>query len=489
MSAAEWRELFPGRMPTGWPKDIAGVTADSRQVRPGWIFVAVKGAESDGHHFVDDAVRRGAAGVIVERPLFHKPAVPMWQVPDSRAALSLLAAAYQGFPSREMRVTGVTGTNGKTSVTYFLRQILEAAGHPCGWIGTVAYAFGQREIPARRTTPGPAELQGLLRSMREAGCGHCAMEVSSHALDQKRVEGVEMETAVFTNLSQDHLDYHGDMDSYFEAKRRLFAFPGLKFRLAGDGIWSERLAASFPEETFLRCGLSESCEVRAEILEADAAGSRLSFSTPWGDGEAFLRLPGAHNVRNALQAMAAAVCAGVAWESVLTFLPELRAAPGRLEAVPSTCGRVLVDYAHTPDALAKVLETLRPLVSGKLIVVFGCGGDRDRSKRAPMAREVSRFADWMVLTQDNPRTEDPNRIFADMLAGIPDDRRMHVVPDRAEAICMGVKALKAEDLLLIAGKGHETVQEFAGARVPFDDREVARRCLRERDESLTDRGA
>lgn len=488
LSPAEWRDVFGGRMPSGWPKTVQGVTADSRQVRPGWVFVAIKGRDSDGHHFVDDAARRGAGGIVVERALFHRPSVPVWMVADSRSALSLLAAAYYEFPSKELHVTGVTGTNGKTSVTYFLRQLLETAGHPCGLIGTVSYAFGAREIPARRTTPGPAELQELLRSMRDAGCGHCAMEISSHALDQKRAEGVEVDTAVFTNLSQDHLDYHGDMESYFAAKLRLFAFPELKHRLTGDGPWSERLAASFPGTDFLRCGLTERCEVRAKILRADASGSLLDFETPWGSGEAFLGLPGAHNVRNALQAMAAAVCAGAAWDGLLAQLPGLRAAPGRLEAVPSAVGRVLVDYAHTPDALAKVLETLRPLVSGRLIVVFGCGGDRDRTKRAPMAREVSRFADWMLLTQDNPRTEDSNRIFADMLGGIPDDQRMNVVPDREEAIRMGVEALETEDLLLIAGKGHETIQEFAGSRVPFDDREVARHCLRERDVSLSGRG-
>jgi UDP-N-acetylmuramoyl-L-alanyl-D-glutamate--2,6-diaminopimelate ligase len=486
--AAEWREVLGGRMPSGWPKDIRGVTADSRQVRPGWIFVAVKGRDSDGHHFVDDAARRGAAGVVLERPLFHRPAVPAWQVKDSRVALGNLAAAHYGFPSRELHVTGVTGTNGKTSVTFFLRQLLEAASLPCGLIGTVSYAFGQREIPARRTTPGPAELQELLRSMRDAGCGHCAMEVSSHALDQKRADGVEFDTAVFTNLSQDHLDYHGDMESYFAAKCRLFSFPGLKYRLVGDDEWSARLVKAFPDASFLRCGLSADCDVRADILQSDASGSHLALTSPWGEGEVRLGLPGEHNVRNVLQAMAAAVCAGVSWETVLLHAGGLRAAPGRLEPVPSSLGRVLVDYAHTPDALAKVMQTLRPLVSGRLIVVFGCGGDRDRSKRAPMAAEVAKHSDWMILTQDNPRTEDPNRIFADMLAGIPDDRRMNVVPDRAAAVRMGVEALEADDLLLIAGKGHETIQETAGSRVPFDDRDVARACLRERDEALLQSG-
>ena len=481
LEPAAWRELFGGRMPQGWPRTMAGVTADSRLVRPGWIFVAVKGCDRDGHHFVEDAVRRGACAVVAERMPVHRLPVPVWIVGDARSALSVLAAAFHGFPSRSLQVTGVTGTNGKTSVTTFLRQLLERTGHPCGLIGTVLYAFGAREIPARRTTPGPAELQELLGWMRDAGCSHCAMEVSSHALDQKRAEGVEIDTAVFTNLSRDHLDYHGDMEAYFEAKRQLFTFPGLKHRLVGDGPWSARMAASFPGERFLRCGLGEDCDVRAQVLRADASGSWLGFETPWGGGESFLGLPGAHNVRNVLQALAAAACAGADWGELLAQVPALRAAPGRLEAVPAATGRVLVDYAHTPDALAKVLETLRPLVRGRLIVVFGCGGDRDRTKRAPMAAEVARFADWMLLTQDNPRTEDPNRIFADMLEGIPDTQRMNVVPDRAEAIRMGVEALESEDLLLIAGKGHETTQEFAGARVPFDDREVARRWLRERE--------
>lgn len=489
LSPAEWRSLLGGRLPSGWPKGIQGVTADSRQVRPGWIFVAVKGHESDGHHFVDDAARRGAAAVVTELPLAHRPAVPFWPVRDSRAALGLLASAFHGQPSASLHITGVTGTNGKTSVTFFLRQLLEENGRPCGLIGTVSYAFGPRDIPARRTTPGPAELQELLGAMRDAGCGHCAMEVSSHALDQKRADGVEFNTAVFTNLTQDHLDYHGEMESYFRAKQRLFSFPGLEHRLAGDDVWSRRLVEAFPRGEVLCCGLAEDCDVRAEILRAEASGSQLNLSSPWGRAEVWLGIPGEHNVRNVLHAVAAAVCAGVDWDAVVERIPVLRPAPGRLEAVPSALGRVLVDYAHTPDALAKVLETLRPLVSGRLIVVFGCGGDRDRSKRAPMAREVARFSDWMILTQDNPRTEDPNRIFGDMLAGIPDNQKMNVIPDRAQAVQTAVNALGADDLLLIAGKGHESQQEFANARVPFDDREVARRCVRERDASLMERSA
>lgn len=484
----DWREaLGVNTLPSGWPRRVTGVQCDSRQIRPGQIFVAVRGGRTDGTVFLMEAVRRGAAAVITEQTPACRVEVPLVKVPDARGTLARVAAALNGHPSRDLQVIGVTGTNGKTTVTVFVRQILEACGHACGLIGTVRYAFGNREIPARRTTPGAEELQELLRAMREAGCSHCAMEISSHALDQKRVEALRVHTAVFTNLSQDHLDYHGDMESYFEVKSRLFAFPELKVRIVGEDAWSRRLAEAFPGRV-IRCGLQSGLDVRAELRTADRDGSVVRIHSPWGEGEIRIPVPGEHNVRNALQALAAVVGGGVPWDLAFPCLAHLRSAPGRLESIPSDMGRVVVDYAHTPDALANILHTLRPLVKGRIIVVFGCGGDRDRGKRAPMAAAASASADHLILTQDNPRTEDPNRIFADMLPGISEHVRMDVIPDRAMAIAKGIELLADEDLLLIAGKGHESVQEFASHRVPFDDREVARTLLQRRAHRLQEVG-
>ncbi|MCC5848313.1 MAG: UDP-N-acetylmuramoyl-L-alanyl-D-glutamate--2,6-diaminopimelate ligase [Verrucomicrobia bacterium] len=468
------------RLPAQWPEQLHGVTPDSRQVRPGVIFHAVQGTHMDGHAYLDEAVRRGATGLVVEKAPGHPMKAPHVVVPDSRAALARLACAFHGNPAAELNLVGVTGTNGKTTVAAFVRQLLEGLGLRCGMLGTVSYAFGSREIPARRTTPGAPELHGLLRAMRDADCTECVMEISSHALDQRRVEGLEVDTAVFTNLSQDHLDYHLDMESYFRAKARLFAFPSVKTRIVGEDLWSRRLSKTYGESVWA-CGLNADCAIRAEALHCNRDGTRAQLITPWGAGELILNIPGHHNVRNALQAIAVVAARGIPLSSILPLVPGLKAAPGRLESIPSTLGRVVVDYAHTPDALGNILTTLRPLTKGRLIVVFGCGGDRDRGKRAPMAAHAAAHGDFLILTQDNPRTEDSHRIFTDMLAGIPSKTMLEVIPDRAAAIRRGVDMLGPDDLLLIAGKGHEATQEFANSKVPFDDREVARKCLRRRD--------
>ena len=479
-----WRTtlgLAPGaRLPAQWPEQLHGVTPDSRQVRPGVIFHAVQGTKMDGHAYLDEAVRRGATGLVVEKAPGHPLKAPCVVVPDSRAALARLACAFHGNPAAELNLIGITGTNGKTTVAAFVRQLFEGLGLRCGMLGTVSYAFGSREIPARRTTPGAPELHGLLRAMRDADCTECVMEISSHALDQCRVEGLEVDTAVFTNLSQDHLDYHADMESYFRAKARLFAFPSVSTRIVGEDAWSRRLAKAHGDKV-LTCGLAPDCDVRAEELQCNRDGTRARLFTPWGEGELVLQIPGHHNVRNALQAIAVLAAGGTPLSLILPLVPGLMAAPGRLESLPSTVGRVVVDYAHTPDALENVLETLRPLTKGRLIVVFGCGGDRDRGKRAPMAARAAAHGDFLILTQDNPRTEDPHRIFTDMLEGIPSKTLIEVIPDRAAAIRRGVEMLGPDDLLLIAGKGHEATQEFANSKVPFDDREVAKKCLRKRD--------
>lgn len=476
LSAETWRQVMGTRVPAQWPERLRGVTADSRQVRPGVIFHAIQGTHADGHAYLEDAVRRGAAGLVLERDPGHALKVPFVVVADAREVLARMAAAFFGAPAEGLRLTGVTGTNGKTTVAVFVRQLSERLGESCGMLGTVAHMFGTREIPARHTTPGAPELHQLLRAMVDADCVSCVMEVSSHALDQKRVAGLPFETVVFTNLSQDHLDYHGDMESYFAAKSRLFAFPEVRTRIVGEDVWSTRLAAAYGDRV-LRCGLGAACEVRVAALQTGLDGSSGQLISPWGCGDFRINVPGAHNVRNALQAVAVLAARGHALSKILALLPGLTAAPGRLEFIPARTGKVVVDYAHTPDALANVMQTLRPLTRGKLLVVFGCGGDRDRTKRAPMAAAAAKDGDVLILTQDNPRTENPNQIFKDMLEGVPGKTKCEVEPDRAAAIRRGIQLLGPEDVLLIAGKGHESVQEFANAKVPFDDRQVARRYL------------
>lgn len=483
LSASDWTALLGVRPPADWPAQLSGVQPDSRRVRAGDLFVAINGVEGDGHRFAADAVRRGAAGIVAVQDLALPLKVPVVRVPDSRALLARLSRVLYQYPDRELRLTGVTGTNGKTTVVGFVWQLMEALDHPCGQLGTVSYRFGQREIPARRTTPGGPELHEYLRAMADAGCGDAVMEVSSHALDQQRVAELAFDAAVFTNLSQDHLDYHADMESYFQAKRRLFDFPDLRLRIVGDDTWSRRLAAAYGPSV-ISCGLEKHCQVRAEVRHADLRGIRAEIRSPWGEGWLEMGLPGEHNLRNLLQALAVCAGYGLPFERLLAAAKDLKSAPGRLESVPARCGRVLVDYAHTPDALANVIQLLKPLTPGRLMVVFGCGGDRDRLKR-PLMVQAAALADEMILTNDNPRSEDPAQIFADMRHGLRAGDRFRIIEDRRQAIEYGVEQLQEDDLLLIAGKGHETVQVVGAVQLPFDDRTVAAASLAKRELSQT----
>jgi UDP-N-acetylmuramoyl-L-alanyl-D-glutamate--2,6-diaminopimelate ligase len=450
--------------------DITAVTHDTRQVTPGALFCCVPGTRVDGHDLAGAAVGAGAAALLVERPL-TLPAphagVPQVQVPEVRAAMGPVAAAYWGRPSEHMYVLGVTGTAGKTTVTHLLRSVLDAAGLPCGLIGTISGA---------RTTPEAPELQALLAAERAEGHRAVAMEVSSHGLDLHRVDATRFAVAVFTNLSHEHLDFHGTMEAYFAAKARLFdrAFTD-RAVVCTDDEWGRRLAAELAARPdglqVTTYGLAE-----AEGLVEGPAGA----SFRWRGEQVELRLPGRFNVLNALAAALAAEAVGVGVDTIAKALTEAPLVPGRFE--PVSAGQpfsVLVDYAHKPEALSQALATARDLAhgDGRVTVVFGCGGDRDAAKRPVMGEVAARLADQVVLTSDNPRSEDPHAIISDVQTGIPSGAPVVIEPDRRRAIERTLEGARPGDVILIAGKGHETTQVIGQRSFPFDDRVVAREAL------------
>ncbi|GAB4166055.1 MAG: UDP-N-acetylmuramoyl-L-alanyl-D-glutamate--2,6-diaminopimelate ligase [Terrimicrobiaceae bacterium] len=463
---------------------IDGISYDSRTASPGDLFFALPGLKSDGSQFVGDAVQRGAAAVVVSSPVPTCP-VPVIRVDDARCLMADASARFYSHPSEALKVIGVTGTNGKTTTAFLCRGILDAAMRRCGLIGTVKYVVGDEEIDAPRTTPESADLQGLLAKMRDNGCKAVAMEVSSHALDQKRVHGIEFDAAVFTNLTQDHLDYHKTMEAYFDAKASLFESLETQKKkgraravINADDRYGhlllERLPKNVPVVTF---GLGARADLRATDLRFDANGSQFHLQAK---GRSYLvRLPliGAFNVSNALAALAATAALGIEVRAAVAALANAAQVPGRLERVPARRNfQVFVDYAHTDDALRNVLKTLRELRPSRLIVVVGCGGDRDRAKRPLMASAAESLADWTILTSDNPRTEDPAAILAEMKKGLRHTRHEEIL-DRAEAIRRAVSKAGPGDIVLIAGKGHETYQEVNGERIPFDDVQVARLAI------------
>lgn len=464
--------------------DIKGLAYDSRQVKPGFLFVAVPGRHHDGAAFIDDALKRGAVAVIGEQPLALRH-VPYVQVPDARIVLADIACAYFENPSASLDVYGVTGTNGKTTVAYMLRALLTASGRRAGLISSVCYEIGSRVIPANRTTPEAPDLQAMLRKIEEAGCDSVIMEVSSHALDQHRVRGMDYDVAIYTNLSRDHLDYHGNMESYFDVKRRLFTSLGRGGKEAiavinRDDAWGRTLAADVAAGTVsvVTYGASAEADVRAENIRLQSDGSRFTVQTPWGTTPICLRQLGRFNVSNALAAIAACGARGMELERMVDALETMEGVPGRLQSVAGGQPfNVFVDYAHTDDALNNVLSILREITAGRMVLVFGCGGDRDRGKRAPMGAAAERHADHTYITSDNPRTENPECIAQEIAAGFTDASRYTLCLDRGEAIRAALTEARAGDTVLIAGKGHEHYQEFGQTIIPFDDAEVARKIL------------
>lgn len=473
--AMHLEDLVPAAAGTGAARvKITALAYDDREAGPGTLFFCVPGFTRDGHDFAPAAVRRGAAALVVQRPLGL--GVPEVVVDDVRAAMAPAAATLHGDPTAAMDLVGVTGTNGKTTTAYLVRALLTAAGRSTGLLGTVQSIVGGAETPAVRTTPEAIDLQATFAAMRAAGDVACVMEVSSHALELRRADAIHWDVAVFTNLTQDHLDFHPTMEDYFLAKRRLFTTGSPAVPVVNvDDAYGRRLADELPDAVTYGIDATDAA-LRATDVRFDLRGS--SFRV--GELRCALPLPGRFNVLNALAAVGAARALGIDDATIAAALPTAARAPGRFEPIDE--GQpfaVLVDYAHTPDSLGNVLAAARQLTDGRVISVFGCGGDRDRGKRPQMGEISARLADLTFVTSDNPRSEDPAAIIRDILDGIDDPGGVAAIEDRRAAIQAAVGAAAPGDVVVIAGKGHEQGQEFAaGRKIPFDDATVAREALR-----------
>ncbi len=466
-------------------RHVAGLAYDSRRVVPGTVFFALPGQRTDGHDYIDDAIERGAVAVVCERNGFSAARATKIVVPNAREALARAATTFHGNPSASLKVIGVTGTNGKTTVSFMVKSMLNAAGISTGLLGTIRYEIGDRVIPAARTTPEALEIQQMLAQMVKAGCQACVMEVSSHALDQQRTLGVEFDVAIFTNLTQDHLDYHGTMDGYFAAKMKLFTAlqHGVKRGVAViniDDAYGERIDERCEVAVKMTYGLGEAARLRA--TDITLLNDRTRFQAEFEGRTLACEMPliGRHNIYNALAALGAGLSLNVDARVLKRALKSMPAVPGRLERVTTTeAFHVFVDYAHTDDALEQVLKTLREVTPGRLLLLFGCGGNRDTGKRAKMGAVAARLADFTMITSDNPRREAPAAIGAMIEAGYrairPDGCELEL--DRRRAIEGILDLASPGDTVLLAGKGHETYQEFEDTVIPFDDRLVAQECL------------
>jgi len=477
---------------TGGDQDVVikGITYDSRQVKPGFLFVAIKGFKADGHDYIVPAIQKGAVAVVAERKVDLPPGTAWALAPSSRQALALMSARFFGDPSSRMKMIGVTGTNGKTTTTNLIAAVLKAAGHKTGLIGTIHNRIGNRVLPVKHTTPEAPDLQQLLSEMVAEGVDVCVMEVSSHALALHRVDGCEFDVAVFTNITQDHLDFHRDMKEYMETKLKLFsglAVHNLKKRKKYAVI---NVDDSYAAQVIKVCegntctyGLTGSADVWAENVKIGVNGASFIVRGKWGSCALNLKMTGMFNVYNALAAFTASAVAGASVEIIKDALENVRGVPGRFEMVDAGQDfTVIVDYAHTPDGLENTLKTARQIAQGRLITVFGCGGDRDRAKRPLMGEIAARYSDFAVLTSDNPRTEDPLAIIEEVEAGVKHfaGRGSYVIePDRRQAIRLAVSAARSGDVVVIAGKGHENYQIIGTRKIPFDDRLEAVAALAE----------
>src|SRR5712692_4590684 len=479
LAAAPVREIIG---PTD--RAVESIAYDSRRVQRDGLFVALRGEKSDGHDFIGQAIEKGAAVIVAERAEKHSRATCV-VVENTRSAMADLSARFFNYPARKLKLAGVTGTNGKTTTTFLIKHICEKAGLRCGLLGTVRYEIAERILPAARTTPESLDLQELLSQILNAGCRAAAIEVSSHALAQERTRGLEWDVAVFTNLTQDHLDFHGTMETYFESKLKLFtqlprqqkkprpiAIVNINDRYGQQVL--DKIEKKIPVTTF---GMGVRADFRASNYRMEFGGT--SYQLDARGKSYFVRVPliGRFNVANSVAALAAANAFGIGLRQAVLSLAKAPQVPGRLEMVPAKRQfQVFVDYAHTPNALLSVLKTLRELDPRRLIVVFGCGGNRDREKRPLMGQVVDQHADHAIITSDNPRKEDPDAIIAEIEKGFRSDRFERIV-DRTQAIGRAIELARPRDIVLIAGKGHESYQEFADHTVPFEDTQVARRAL------------
>lgn len=472
-------------------REIIQITYDSRQVVAGALFVALPGSKVDGHDYVEAACRQGAVAVLVQQEVTVPPGVTVIKVADTRAAMQAVAPYFFDYPSSKLRMIGVTGTNGKTTTTYIVRAILMKAGFRVGLIGTIQNMIGQQVLPVKNTTPDVIELQALLADMVEAGVEYVVMEVSSHALALNRVSGTEFDVGVFTNITRDHLDFHITFDNYIQAKAglfRLLSAPGgsktVKTAVVNsdDPAGAAMLASCDCRK--LTYGVDSGADLKAGNIDVRADGAAFTVTGPFGTMPLSLRITGKFNVYNTLAAMGAALAEGIDAGLIRQAVEEFRSVPGRFELVdagqPFT---VIVDYAHTPDGLENILKTARQFAERRIIVVFGCGGDRDRTKRPIMGKLAMEYGDVVIATSDNPRSEDPESILREIEAGLKDGRRgqkdYEIVTGRREAIAKALAAARPQDVVIIAGKGHETYQILKDRTIDFDDREIAREIIRE----------
>ena len=468
-------------LPAGQDREVCGITCDSRRIGPGWLFLCIRGTAQDGHRYIPQAVQAGAAVVVTEQGAEVSPesgSALRIEVPAGRAAWSRMCANWFGNPAERLHLIGVTGTNGKTSVTYMLKEVLEACGYKAGLIGTIQNQIGDRVLPSTHTTPDPYDLQSMFALMVAEGCTHAVMEVSSQALDQERVSGCVFDAAVFTNLTQDHLDYHGTIDNYLAAKKKLFAI-SRRAVVNADDPWTAKLIEGLecPVSTF--SSHDDAADYTAKNIRPRGDGVDFELVETGAIGRVRLPIPGLFSVYNALAAAACGRALGLPFPELVAALGRVRGVKGRAEVVPT--GRdfsVIIDYAHTPDGLEKICRALKSGIRGRLVTLFGCGGDRDRTKRPRMASAAAALSDFLIVTSDNPRSEDPDAIIRDILPGIPENSAPYtVIPDRAAAIRWAVANAQPGDILLLAGKGHETYQVLKDGVIHFDEREIVADAL------------
>lgn len=480
-----FQEAYPNDSALSEIPDIAiqGIECDSRKVEKDFLFVMIRGKKNDGRLFADEAIRRGAVALVGDGPERISDRVPFIMVPECRVAVAKLAAAFYGNPNRKIKTLGITGTNGKTTSSYLIEHFFLAQGKKTGVMGTVNYRYDGKEIPASETTPGPLKVQRILSEMADTGCEYAVMEVSSHALDQDRVGGIDFEAALFTNVTQDHLDYHKTMEAYFECKSRLFLglSPEKTAIVNTDDPWGQKLLGRVKAKV-ITYGVNGNADLRAENIKYALNESHFDLLYKKNRMHVISPLVGLHNVYNVLGSLGTILGLELSLEKSVQSLTRFTGVPGRLEAI--NAGQsfyLLIDYAHTPDGLENVLKSLKPYHRHRLILIFGCGGERDKGKRPQMGRIASELSDFVYVTSDNPRSEDPRVIAEEVSAGFTKGfKNFSVVIDRRKAIRQALLSAREGDIVLLAGKGHETTQVIGSEALPFSDRDEAQRVLRGR---------